>query len=160
MSWPAFGTRSDPVDRMRGCRDSSKGVQEIAKETITRITVHLGSQTVEAHIGKKLFHKCDCVTGDRNHDTRKGKYVVERKHSKYTSKTYGVPMNYAMFYYKGLALHQYHGLPWGLPWAALRVARSYSDSFGSHGSVRLQEADARKLFDNSVEKKTEVWVVA
>jgi hypothetical protein len=43
------------------------------------------------------------------------------------------------------ALHQYHGL---MPLSMVRMARSnVSDWFGSHGCVRLVQADAKALYD-------------
>ncbi|KMQ83588.1 hypothetical protein RF55_19591 [Lasius niger] len=42
------------------------------------------------------------------------------------------------------ALHQYHGL---VPLSVVRTARSgASDWFGSHGCVRLAEADAKVMY--------------
>jgi lipoprotein-anchoring transpeptidase ErfK/SrfK len=68
-----------------------------------------------------------------------------RKHAKYRSHTYNVPMNYAMFFtLDGKALHQYHGPGFGVVRA---FKTSVSDWFGSHGCVRLREEDARTLFD-------------
>jgi lipoprotein-anchoring transpeptidase ErfK/SrfK len=44
----------------------------------------------------------------------------------------------------GKAIHQYHGL---VPLSVVRAAKSASDWFGSHGCVRLTEADAKALFE-------------
>ena len=54
-------------------------------------------------------------------------------------------MNYAMFFTTtGEALHQYHS---PAPWWLLKMGRAISDSVGSHGCVRLQESDAKTLFE-------------
>lgn len=109
-----------------------------------RIVVDLSSQTVSAYDGPALFHTCDCVSGDSSHPTPTGHFRISRKHNPYTSRTYGVPMNYAMFFKStGEALHQYHG---PAPWFLLRIGRGLSDSVGSHGCVRLEESDARTLY--------------
>ena len=55
-------------------------------------------------------------------------------------------MNYAMFFtHDGKALHQYHGI---VPLSIVRTARSnVSEWFGSHGCVRLAEADAKAMYE-------------
>jgi lipoprotein-anchoring transpeptidase ErfK/SrfK len=54
-------------------------------------------------------------------------------------------MNYALFFTgDGKALHQYHGPGFGV---VRTFKKSVSDWFGSHGCVRLQEEDARTLYD-------------
>ncbi|MDF2764369.1 MAG: hypothetical protein K0S81_1363 [Rhodospirillales bacterium] len=63
-------------------------------------------------------------------------------------------MDFAMFFYKGQALHQYHGFGWPL----LYYAKKGTDLIGSHGCVRLQKADAEKLFGWAVEYETVVHV--
>jgi hypothetical protein len=110
-----------------------------------RIEVHLLDQTVDAfEDGRRLFHFI-CVTGDAAHPTHPGVFKVIRKAHPYVSRTYNVPMNYALFFtVDGKALHQYHGpLALGL----LRTMRqTMSDMVGSHGCVRLMEDDARQLY--------------
>ena len=109
-----------------------------------RIVVDLSSQSVIAYDGTTIFHSCECVSGDFGHPTPAGKFRINRKHNPYTSHTYHVPMDYAMFFTTtGEALHKYHGpVPWGL----LRIGRSITSRVGSHGCVRLQEADAQTLY--------------
>lgn len=108
------------------------------------ILIDLNSQTVSAYENGKLFHRCECVSGDSDHPTPKGKFAILRKHHPYTSKKYKVPMNYAMFFTTtGEALHQYHG---PAPWWLLRTARDFTSAVGSHGCVRLQESDAKTLY--------------
>lgn len=109
-----------------------------------QILVDLAQQTVTASDGNVQFLSCDCVSGDSSHATPRGHFRIARKHHPYTSRTYKVPMNYAMFFTTtGEALHQYHG---PAPWWLLRAGRSMTDLVGSHGCVRLQEADAAKLY--------------
>jgi lipoprotein-anchoring transpeptidase ErfK/SrfK len=108
-----------------------------------RIEIDLTSQTVSAYDGTTVFHQCECVSGDASHPTPKGTFKVFRREHPYTSKTYGVPMNYALFFNKGIALHQYHG---PAPWFLLRAGRALTNAVGSHGCVRLQEDDARALY--------------
>ena len=109
-----------------------------------KIVVNLNKQSVAAYDGGKVFHTCECVTGDAAHATPTGSIEIIRKHHPYTSKKYKVPMNYAMFFTKsGIALHQYHG---PAPWWMLQAMRSVTTAIGSHGCVRLQEDDAKKLY--------------
>ena len=110
-----------------------------------RIVIELGAQSVTAYDGARVVHTCECVSGDSSHRTPTGRFHVNRKHHPYTSRTYGVPMNYAMFFTNtGEALHQYHG---PAPWLLLRAGRAITELVGSHGCVRLQEADARRLYE-------------
>ena len=108
------------------------------------IVVDLTEQQVTASEAGKVFHTCECVSGDANHPTPTGKFKINRKHHPYTSRKYKVPMNYAMFFTTtGEALHQYHG---PAPWWMLRLGRDITARVGSHGCVRLQESDAEKLY--------------
>lgn len=108
------------------------------------IVVDLQAQSISAYDGGSLFHQCECVSGDSDHPTPTGRFKIQRKQHPYTSHKYHVPMNYAMFFKDtGEALHQYHG---PAPWWLLRVSREITKLVGSHGCVRLQEADARKLY--------------
>jgi len=109
-----------------------------------KISVDLKAQKVTARDGTTVFHTCECVSGDSSHPTPKGTFKINRKNHPYTSMKYKVSMNYAMFFTStGEALHQYHGpAPWGL----LRLGRTITEAVGSHGCVRLQEADAKKLY--------------
>ena len=109
-----------------------------------RIVVDLTAQSVTAYDGTRVFHSCECVSGDASHATPRGHFTIVRKHHPYTSHAYHVPMNYAIFFKStGEALHQYHG---PAPWFLLRAGRSLTELVGSHGCVRMQEADARTLY--------------
>lgn len=108
------------------------------------IVVDLSAQTVTASDGTSVFHVCECVSGDSSHPTPKGMFKVNRKNHPYKSHTYHVQMNYAMFFtHTGEALHQYHG---PVPWWLLSAGRTLTSAVGSHGCVRLQQEDARKLY--------------
>ena len=91
--------------------------------------------------------------------TEKGKFKIREKFPKYRSHAYKVQMNYAMFFTldrKGF--HQYHG---ATPIALLRHAKRHITEYvGSKGCVRLQEADARALYEWTPEPpiKTEVII--
>ena len=109
-----------------------------------RIVVDLTQQSVTAYEGTAVFRTCECVSGDSSHPTPTGHFQINRKNHPYTSHTYHVPMNYAMFFTNtGEALHQYHG---PAPWFLLRTGRGLTQLVGSHGCVRLQVEDARALY--------------
>ncbi|CAG2267872.1 MULTISPECIES: L,D-transpeptidase [Burkholderia] len=111
-----------------------------------RIVVHLSSQSVEAFDGAARVFRFDCVTGDSEHPTDRGAFRIMQKYRFYRSRAYNVQMDYAMFFTgDGKALHQYHG---PMPLSLVRMARNtVSDWFGSHGCVRLAEADAKRLYE-------------
>jgi len=110
------------------------------------IKVYLDRQIIEGFESNKRVFVFDCVTGDRDHPTDRGLFHILRKLHPYRSKKYNVPMNYALFFTQdGKALHQYHG---PLPLSMIRSMRAgVSDWFGSHGCVRLDEEDARALWE-------------
>lgn len=110
------------------------------------IKVNLMQQIVEAYEGKAQVFRFECVTGDKDHPTDKGVFKILRKQHPYRSSAYNVQMNYALFFtLDGKALHQYHGF---VPLSIVRTARgSVSEWFGSHGCVRLVEADAKALYE-------------
>lgn len=108
------------------------------------IKVHLAQQILEAYEGDQRIFRFECVTGDKNHPTERGIFVIRDRHENYTSKSYEVPMDFAMFFTPdGKAIHKYHGF---MPLPLLRTAKAVSDQIGSHGCVRLSDADARALF--------------
>ena len=104
--------------------------------------------------GRQSIYQSQCIAGDKDHPTQRGRHVIYRKKRYHTSSIYGSKMDFAMFFYKGQALHQYHGLGWFL----LYNAKKGTDLIGSHGCVRLQKADAEKLFGWAEEHKTVVHV--
>ena len=110
------------------------------------IKVNLSLQTVEALEGDKRAMSFECVSGDKEHPTDRGTFKIFRKHHPYRSRSYNVQMDYAMFFTSdGKAFHQYHG---PMPLSVVRAARgTLSEWFGSHGCVRLTEANAKALYE-------------
>jgi lipoprotein-anchoring transpeptidase ErfK/SrfK len=110
------------------------------------IEVDLEEQKVEAFEDGQRVFEFICVSGDDDHPTDKGEFHIFRKEHPYRSKTYNVPMDYAMFFTDdGKALHQYHG---PVPLSVVRTMKQeVSEWFGSHGCVRLEEDAARTLFE-------------
>ena len=111
-----------------------------------RIIVDLQAQTLTATEAGATIFKFDCVTGDSSHPTTPGIFHIFRKRKVHRSSMYNVQMNYAMFFTQdGKAIHQYHG---AVPLSVVRTLKSQvSDWLGSHGCVRLTEADAAALFE-------------
>lgn len=108
------------------------------------IRISLSRQMLEAFEGESLAFRFPCVSGDKDHPTDRGTFKILRMHKKYRSRTYNARMDYAMFFtLDGKAIHQYHG---PAPWPLLRAGRALSDWVGSHGCVRLTEADAKALY--------------
>jgi len=107
------------------------------------IYVVTDDQKLYAWGGNKLVYEFDVVTGRPGKETTPGVYKTFSKHADYTSKTYGSPMPYTMFFTKdGKALH-------ATQWATLRsyVHAYITESVGSHGCVGLTREDAKTLFD-------------
>jgi len=107
------------------------------------IYVVTDDQKLFAWEGNKLLYEFDVVTGRPGKETHPGVFNIFSKHADYTSKTYGSPMPYTMFFTKdGKALH-------ATQWATLRsYLHAYIiESVGSHGCVGLTKDDAKTLFD-------------
>jgi lipoprotein-anchoring transpeptidase ErfK/SrfK len=116
-----------------------------AQRSQKTIQIDLALQIVETFAGVELVHSFECLSGDMDHPTAPGAYKIMRKHHPYRSHAYNVQMDYAMFFtLDGKALHQYHGI---VPLRVLRAMRNgIGKWFGSHGCVRLAEADAQILY--------------
>ncbi|MEY4509380.1 MAG: hypothetical protein RLZZ450_1502 [Pseudomonadota bacterium] len=113
------------------------------RNTQKRITVSLKEQFLEAYDGERRVYRFPCITGDSDHPTLPGIFKIFRKHERYRSRKYNADMDFAMFFdHDGKAIHKYHGL-----FQATRLLKGVSDLIGSHGCVRLEESDVRKLFD-------------
>ena len=107
-----------------------------------RILVEINRQVLTAFLGDEKVYEFDCTTGDSSHPTPKGKFKILRKHEKYTSKTYKVPMDHAMFFTNtGEAIHQAYAVTL-TSWAKYFGI----GAIGSHGCVRLSESNATTLF--------------
>ena len=107
-----------------------------------KIVVIIDSQILLAMEGTRVAYEHDVVTGRPKKETHPGDYRIGRKHKDYTSKTYGSPMPYSMFFSKdGKAIH-------GTQWATIRsYLHAYiTESVGSQGCVGLTEEDAKALF--------------
>jgi len=132
---------------------SGKGPPPIGKK---RILVKTGNQTLQAFAGTRTVFDVDCVTGDSSHPTTAGTFSIFRKVHPCRSIKYNVQMNFAMFFtVDGKAIHQYHGI---MPLAIVRLAKSGTDWFGSHGCVRLTRGNASSLF-NWTPQFTQVKVI-
>jgi lipoprotein-anchoring transpeptidase ErfK/SrfK len=108
-----------------------------------KILVNIERQMLIAVEANKLVFEYDVVTGRPNKETHPGNFTITRKFKDYTSKTYGSPMPYTMFFTKdGKAIH-------GTQWATVRsYLHAYiTESVGSQGCVGLSEEDAKKLFN-------------
>ena len=120
------------------------GPLNLHKSKRKSIRVNISRQSLEAYENDKFVYSFDCVTGTSDHPTEPGTFSVFKKDRIHRSHKYDAQMNYAMFFSSdGKAIHQYHG---SFSLARLGHAVS-SDLFGSHGCVRLAEADVRALFD-------------
>lgn len=117
-----------------------------AEQPEKTIQIDLALQIVETFLGVELVHSFECLSGDKDHPTDPGAYTIMRKHHPYRSHAYNVQMDYAMFFtLDGKALHQYHGI---VPLRTLRAFRNgIGKWFGSHGCVRLTQADAQTLYE-------------
>lgn len=113
---------------------------------VKRIAVYLSAQQLEVVENGCSNGSFPCVTGDYEFPTERGEFRVLSKQHPYRSKKYDVQMNYAMFFTSdGKAIHQYHGLSplWLVRW----MKQDLTDWFGSHGCVRLEEQDAKALYE-------------
>ena len=110
-----------------------------------RIEVSIADQELKAFDNTKLVFRFDCITGDADHPTDKGTFKIFWKDRNHVSHKYHVKMHYAMFFtHDGKAIHQYHGPAF----TTVRTLKTnVSGWFGSHGCVRLQEEDAKALFN-------------
>jgi lipoprotein-anchoring transpeptidase ErfK/SrfK len=118
------------------------GVSASALAGDKKILVNVEQQKLYAVQANKLFYEFDVVTGKPGKETTVGQYRVFRKVKDYTSKTYGSPMPYSMFFSKdGKAIH-------ATSWAILRsYLHTYlTESVGSMGCVGLTEEDAEVLY--------------
>jgi lipoprotein-anchoring transpeptidase ErfK/SrfK len=126
-------------------RQNGRGRKSLGMEArMKRIEVSLSDQVLTAFDGSAVSHTFDCVTGDDEHPTTPGNWTIHRKHKTYRSKKYNAQMDFAMFYYNGEAIHQYHG---PVPISVLKfMKKNISGWLGSHGCVRLSHEDAETLF--------------
>ena len=96
--------------------------------------VDLSSQTMTVSRRGRVLYRWPVSTGRSGYRTPTGTWRVHRMHKRYFSKKYhGAPMPYAMFYYRGFAIHGTNQIS--------RLGRP-----ASHGCVRLHPSNAAKLF--------------
>lgn len=117
--------------------------EEKAEQGLKVIYVVTDDQKLYAWEGNKLVYEFDVVTGRPGKETVPGVFSIFRKHEDYTSKTYGSPMPYTMFFTEdGKAIH-------GTEWAMVRsYLHAYiTESVGSQGCVGLSREEARAMFE-------------
>ena len=96
--------------------------------------VDLSSQRMNVYQGGRLVHTWKVSTGRRGYGTPTGTWRIHRMHKRYFSRKYdNAPMPYAMFYYRGFAIHGTNSIS--------RLGRP-----ASHGCVRLHPSNAATLF--------------
>ena len=125
------------------CLPASLPAAEDDAQPLKVIYVVTDDQKLYAWEGNQLVHEFDVVTGRPGKETEPGVFHVFRKHEDYTSKTYGSPMPYTMFFTEdGKAIH-------GTGWATLRsyVHAYLTESVGSQGCVGLTNEDAATMFE-------------
>ncbi len=118
---------------------------------VKHILVEIDRQVLTAFEGSSKVFEFDCTTGRADHPTPKGTFHILHKHEKYTSHTYKVPMDHAMFFTTtGEAIHE-------SPLVLEGALKGLVGLVGSHGCVRLSPAHATTLF-KWAHLKTEVVV--
>lgn len=96
--------------------------------------VDLSSQRMTVSRGGRTLYSWPVSTGRAGYRTPTGTWRVHRMHKRYFSRKYsGAPMPYAMFYYRGFAIHGTNAIK--------RLGRP-----ASHGCVRLHPSNAATLF--------------
>jgi len=116
------------------------GVRRMGKQII----IDMDDQNLHAYEGIKKIYSFNCATGDSEHPTatKPSLHHIFRRHEKYRSRSYNAQMDFAMFFtYDGKAIHQSNAVTVTSYLKVLGI-----DALGSHGCVRLSEADARLLF--------------
>ena len=107
------------------------------------IKVDIERQKLWAYEGDELIYEYHVVTGNCAKETEPGTYHISRKIEDYTSKTYGSPMPYTMFFSEdGKAIH-------GTVFATLRsfVFVYLTENVGSQGCVGLRRGNAKRMYD-------------
>jgi hypothetical protein len=112
-----------------------------------RIIVYLGRQKLFAYEAGVLKYEFNCVTGRIGKETDLGEHEIFDKRHPYTSRTYNVPMNYAMFFTKdGKAIHQSTNVLARSYLMYLEAEEMVGPRIGSAGCVGLAEDDAKVLY--------------
>ncbi|MEM9731973.1 MAG: L,D-transpeptidase [Pseudomonadota bacterium] len=131
--WTRVWHQKQAAKKKRGTkRRSTKKRRSSSGRVVAR--VDLSSQRMRVYRGGRLLHTWKVSTGRSGYGTPTGTWRVHRMHKRYFSKKYhGAPMPYAMFYYRGFAIHGTNAIS--------RLGRR-----ASHGCVRLHPSHAAKLF--------------
>lgn len=129
------------------------GMVELAEAQVPEsgkaILVNLKRQTVTTYLDGKPQFSLNTVTGDKDNPTLPGKFKVVRKERYWVSRQFGVDMNFALFFDQGKAIHesQMVGLLHSLKSAGRSIGLQVQEGIGSHGCVRLDSENAKKLFE-------------
>lgn len=98
------------------------------------VTVDISDQKMYVKVGFFTHYTWDVSTARANYRTPTGSFQPTRMHEKYYSKKYhNSPMPFSIFFYGGYAIH-----------GTTDLARLGTPA--SHGCVRLDPANAEKLF--------------
>ena len=120
------------VKRSKTRRSASKRSRSRSGRVVAR--VNLSTQRMTVSRNGRVLHSWKVSSGRKGYRTPTGTWTVHRMHKRYFSKKYhGAPMPYAMFYYRGFAIHGTNAIS--------RLGRP-----ASHGCVRLHPSNAAKLF--------------
>ena len=99
------------------------------------VTVDISEQKMYVRVGMFTQYTWDVSTARKNYRTPIGSFQPTRMHERYYSKKYhNSPMPFSIFFYGGYAIH-----------GTTDLARLGTPA--SHGCVRLDPANAEKLFD-------------
>jgi lipoprotein-anchoring transpeptidase ErfK/SrfK len=111
---------------------SNLPAEAYAASLVARVDV--STQTMTVSKSGRIIHRWRVSTGRKGYGTPRGTYRPTRMHKMWHSRKYDMsPMPYSIFYHRGYAIH----------------GTSYVKSLGrpaSHGCVRLDTANARKLY--------------
>jgi lipoprotein-anchoring transpeptidase ErfK/SrfK len=119
--------------------------------TITRIVVNVRRQKLLAYAGQTLVYEFDCVTGRKGKETDLGRHRIYEKVQDYVSRTYKVPMPYAMFFTPDRkAIHESSiGWVWARSLGKALGVEELGVTLGSHGCVGLSHDDAKALYEKT-----------
>lgn len=99
------------------------------------VTVDITTQAMKVTAGSKTVFKFDVSTGRKGFTTPTGNYRPIRMHKMWYSRKYdNAPMPFAIFFHGGYAIHGTTDL-------------ANLGTVASHGCVRLDPANAEKLYD-------------
>ena len=110
----------------------SAAVAPVSASVLARVSN--GRQTMQVYVNQKLTYSWPVSTARRGYRTPTGSYSVQRMHTMWHSRTYGMaPMPHSLFFYGGYAIHGTGAIG--------QLGRP-----ASHGCVRLAPGNARTLY--------------